>query len=88
MSSGPNPTPVSKSSVAECPSCAEDVRVSNPKIGQHVNCPNCKLQWEVIWLDPVELDWPYLEDDGDDYYDYDDSDDDSDNYADNDYDDD
>ncbi len=74
MSVGSNPKPVSKSSVAECPSCAEEVRVSNPKIGQQVTCPHCKMQWEVIWLDPLELDWPYLEDDNDDYDDEDDQD--------------
>ena len=85
MSLGPNPKSVSKSSVAECPSCGEEVRVPSPKIGQHVACPNCKMQWEVIWLDPVELDWPYLEDDGEEYYDYDD-DDDRDTYEKDDYD--
>jgi lysine biosynthesis protein LysW len=75
MSFNPDPKFISKSSVAECPSCGEEVRVLSPKIGQHVNCPKCKMLWEVIWLEPVELDWPYLEDDDEEYADYDQDDD-------------
>ena len=73
--------------MAECPSCSEEVRIPSPKIGQQVSCPHCKMPWEVIWLDPVELDWPYLEDEGDDYDDYDDSDEGDDGYDDDEQDD-
>jgi lysine biosynthesis protein LysW len=29
--------------------------------GQMITCPNCDAQLEVINLDPLELDWAYLE---------------------------
>ncbi len=45
----------------------------NPKMGQTVRCSTCGAQLEVVWLDPVELDWPFDDDEGDelddDYWD-------------------
>jgi lysine biosynthesis protein LysW len=32
-------------------------------MGQRVKCGACGTELEVVWLDPVELDWPYDEDD-------------------------
>ncbi len=52
---------------ATCPSCGEDINISSkPKMGQKVICPECGNELEIVWLDPIELDWPYDEDDYDD----------------------
>jgi hypothetical protein len=32
-------------------------------MGQRFTCRSCNTEVEVVWLDPVELDWPYDEDD-------------------------
>jgi hypothetical protein len=47
-----------------------------PRIGQKVECKNCKTMLEVSWLDPLELDWPYKPDKSDleGYDDYEDDD--------------
>jgi lysine biosynthesis protein LysW len=58
---------------SECPSCGSKVFVgTKPRVGQRVKCPSCSSELEVVWLDPVELDWPYDEDefDEDDESDY------------------
>ncbi len=34
---------------------------SRPTVGQIITCSNCGTQLEVISLDPLELDWAYLE---------------------------
>ncbi|MBN1667401.1 MAG: hypothetical protein JW862_09940 [Anaerolineales bacterium] len=65
--------------VAECPACGNEVRFrTKPRMGQLVTCPSCESELEVVWLDPVELDWPFDEEDDfeddDDYYDDDDDD--------------
>lgn len=59
-------------SEAVCPSCGAQVAVKGtPKIGLHVTCKSCDTELELVWLDPLELDWPMdefegeLEDDGD-----------------------
>jgi len=47
-------------------------------MGSQVTCPECDAELEVVWLDPIELDWPFDDedyDDDDDYY-YDDEDED------------
>jgi len=54
--------------VAICPSCGEDVKLSGrPRIGQKMTCPHCDAWLEVIEMDPVELDWAYDEDEDWDY---------------------
>jgi lysine biosynthesis protein LysW len=53
---------------AKCPSCGSDINVgSQSRMGQMFTCPACGEVSEIVWLDPVELDWP-LDDDfaGDD----------------------
>ena len=57
--------------MADCPSCGAKVTIGlNPKMGQLLICSKCKTEIEVVWLDPVELDWPYDDDDDfDDEYD-------------------
>ena len=58
-------------SVAECIACGADIKFSaEPKMGLMVTCPSCDAELEVVWLDPIELDWPF-EDDYDDDYDED-----------------
>ncbi len=61
----------------ECPSCGAHINLKlNPKMGQQVVCTDCKAELEVVWLEPVQLDWSYdiddLEDEWDDVYDDDD----------------
>jgi alpha-aminoadipate carrier protein LysW len=68
---------------AKCPMCGADVKVgTKPTMGQLVTCHNCAAELEVVWLEPVELDWPMdeyeLETEGEYYDDYDGYDDDED----------
>jgi alpha-aminoadipate carrier protein LysW len=61
---------------AECISCGSEIRFrEKPKLGQLVKCPRCDAELEVVWLDPVEVDWPFVDDydDDEDYY-FDDAD--------------
>lgn len=62
---------------AECISCGADIKLSSqPKMGLQVVCPECSAELEVVWLDPVELDWPFDEEDyeEDEEYDYEEED--------------
>jgi lysine biosynthesis protein LysW len=58
---------------ADCPSCKAKVDLGlRPRLGQRFKCKECHTEVEVVWLDPVELDWPYDDDDdefGDDDWD-------------------
>lgn len=52
---------------AICPSCGEWVKLpDHPKIGQKITCLECEADLEVIEVDPVELDWAYIEGELDD----------------------
>ena len=59
---------------AECISCGSEIKFSHqPKMGSMVTCSECDAELEVVWLDPIELDWPfddeeYDDEDDDDYY--------------------
>lgn len=47
---------------AFCLDCNHPVSLgSQPVEGQRMTCPNCGTQLEVLSLDPLELDWAYLE---------------------------
>jgi lysine biosynthesis protein LysW len=47
---------------AECPQCGVEISVgSQPRIGQLMTCTSCNSELEVVWLDPLELDWPMLD---------------------------
>lgn len=65
---------------AECISCGAEIRFrGSPKMGQLVKCQNCDAELEVVWLDPVEVDWPFVDDyddEDEDYYYYDDDEED------------
>ena len=58
--------------LVECISCETEIEFSaQPKMGVLVTCPECESKLEVVWLDPVELDWPFdddEDDEDDDYY--------------------
>jgi len=44
---------------AECPQCGNEVNLgTQPKLGKLVECKECGAELEVVWLDPLELDWP------------------------------
>jgi hypothetical protein len=52
---------------AICPSCGEWVKLpDHPKIGQKITCLECEADLEVIEVNPVELDWAYIEGELDD----------------------
>jgi len=56
---------------AECPQCETDVSVgSHPTIGKIVRCDGCGAELEIVWLDPIELDWPIIDDDSDEIDDF------------------
>jgi lysine biosynthesis protein LysW len=40
--------------------------LARPRLGQRVVCKSCKAEVEVVWLDPLELDWPVDDDEFDD----------------------
>jgi lysine biosynthesis protein LysW len=49
---------------AKCPSCGKQVVIGpSARMGQRLNCKRCNTEVEVVWLDPLELDWPYDDDD-------------------------
>jgi lysine biosynthesis protein LysW len=59
---------------ADCPSCDYKINFGGQaRMGQRLTCPSCRVELEVIWLDPVELDFIY--DDEDEDFDEDDYDD-------------
>ena len=70
-------------SFAECISCGSEIKFARqPKMGLTVTCPECDAELEVVWLDPIELDWPFDDEEfeEDEEYDYDDDDDEEDYY--------
>ncbi len=45
-----------------CPSCERNIHLEGKiELGQHIRCPNCDEELEVIEIHPLELDWPYEE---------------------------
>jgi lysine biosynthesis protein LysW len=50
-----------------CLSCDDEIRITRPpKIGTLVTCAECgAAEFEIVWLDPLELDWPFIDDDWD-----------------------
>ncbi len=61
---------------AECPQCGQLIAVgSHPKMGKPVECEECGAELEIVWLDPLELDWQMLEEELDEFEDFDDEDD-------------
>jgi alpha-aminoadipate carrier protein LysW len=60
--------------IVECISCGADIEIQDNLVvlGNMISCPHCDAELEVVWLDPLELDWPYEDDDEEDYYEEDD----------------
>jgi len=55
---------------AEYPQCEKDVVVcSHPTFGKVVHCDGCRAELEIVWLDPVAVDWPLIDDDDFDEFD-------------------
>lgn len=59
-----------------CLSCDGEMSLGpKPKVGQLFTCQFCKSAFELVWLNPIELDWPDFDDDDDEYesiYEYED----------------
>jgi lysine biosynthesis protein LysW len=53
-----------KTAIAECPSCAARIHFNmRPKLGDVVVCYECEENLEVVWLNPIKLEWSLLDDD-------------------------
>ncbi len=46
------------STQADCPSCHTSLILTWPELGQRITCHSCTAELEIVWLNPVELDWP------------------------------
>ena len=55
-----------------CAGCGIEIEFKKkPRMGTLVTCAECGAELEVVWLDPLELDWPFIDDlDDDDYEEY------------------
>jgi alpha-aminoadipate carrier protein LysW len=48
--------------VTNCLDCGHEIYLGDrPSEGQLIRCQNCGAELEVISVDPLELDWAYLE---------------------------
>jgi alpha-aminoadipate carrier protein LysW len=55
---------------AACPGCDQNIFLRrNPKLGDIVYCDNCEADLEVVNINPIELDWPWEEDETEDEFD-------------------
>ena len=55
----------------KCPQCKKDVSVSShPTVGKVIRCDVCGAELEIVWLDPIELDCPIIDDDSDEFDDF------------------
>jgi hypothetical protein len=53
---------------AECPNCDSLVPVGSTRIGTMVRCNTCHESLIVISSNPLELDWPFEDEDFDEEY--------------------
>jgi len=45
-----------------CMDCNHPIKLeSRPKVGDTITCSGCGAELEIINVEPVELDWAYLE---------------------------
>ncbi len=51
---------------AACPGCDQNIFLRSPKLGDIVYCDNCEADLEVVNVNPIELDWPWEEDETED----------------------
>lgn len=55
---------------AACPGCDQNIYLRhNPKLGDIVYCDNCEADLEVVNLNPIELDWPWEEEEDEEEFD-------------------
>ena len=55
----------------ECISCGHQIPIQgSTPMGTKITCPECQAELELVWLEPIELDWPFedFDDDDEDYY--------------------
>lgn len=58
-----------KKGLSKCPSCGEKFYIGDRAwIGQFITCQNCEDELEIIRLDPVILDWAYLQHEGNHFF--------------------
>lgn len=48
-----------KKETTYCLECDGRVLVKSPRVGQTVICNHCGTKLEVVYTDPVELDWAF-----------------------------
>ena len=59
-----------KKRMGKCPSCGEYIYLGDRlKIRQRIICNSCDDSLEIIKLDPVILDWVYISERGNHYFD-------------------
>ena len=46
-----------------CPSCGIEIKLDakKSKLGEFLSCQECGTRLEVVWLDPIELDFAFEE---------------------------
>lgn len=46
-----------------CPSCGIEIQLDakKTKLGEFLSCQECDTRLEVVWLDPIELDFAFEE---------------------------
>ncbi|NLT72607.1 MAG: hypothetical protein GXX94_00225 [Chloroflexi bacterium] len=55
---------------AACPGCDQNIFLKpNYKLGDIVYCDNCEADLEIVSVNPLELDWPWEEDESEDEFD-------------------
>lgn len=42
-----------------CPECNFRIEIAGPELGQLLTCNRCKTELEVIYVNPLQLDWVY-----------------------------
>jgi lysine biosynthesis protein LysW len=48
--------------IGACPECDADVSFAEaPLLSQRIACPRCRAALVVIGLNPIELDWAFME---------------------------
>jgi lysine biosynthesis protein LysW len=48
--------------IGACPECDADVSFAQvPRLSERIACPRCRAALVVIGLNPIELDWAFME---------------------------
>lgn len=63
-------TQTGKKRTSKCPACGENIYIKDQlRLGQIVICTGCEEELEIIKIDPIVLDWVYIPDGYESYYD-------------------